>query len=442
MQQKSKTGLRVPSQISAIASNVSVMPEAEKEYLKQIKKEEKALDADDDVYSETSDRMVKAQREPPVARKAVQKETFPNVYDASADWTSTLVGGSSLLIPKNAKINTYKTYEEVNIPATASEPEDDKRKAIMSLDQFGQAAFAGFKSLNIIQSIVFSQAYETNENLLVCAPTGAGKTNIAMLTVVHQIKQHIVNDVIQKDKFKFMYVAPVTALAAAMARYFSKQLGPLGISVRELTGDMQFTDSEIAEIQMLVTTPEKWDEVTRKISSDIALTQIVKLLIIDEVHLLHGDLGPVIEALVARTLRQVEASENMIRIVGLSATLPNYIDVARFLRVKSNGLFYFDGRYRPVPLETTCVGIKAVNPDQMLIDMDDVCYDKVVDMVNKQHQVMVFVHGRNAILPTAETLQRIAKHKNKLPAFQLFDRKDKKFIQQKKKQNKKKDKKI
>ena len=39
---------------------------------------------------------------------------------------------------------------------------------------------------------------------------------------------------------------------------------------------------------------------------DIALTQLVKLLIIDEVHLLHGDRGPVVEALVARTLRQVK----------------------------------------------------------------------------------------------------------------------------------------
>lgn len=40
-------------------------------------------------------------------------------------------------------------------------------------------------------------------------------------------------------------------------------------------------------------------------TGDIALTSIVKLLIIDEVHLLHGDRGPVVEALVARTLRQV-----------------------------------------------------------------------------------------------------------------------------------------
>ena len=31
---------------------------------------------------------------------------------------------------------------------------------------------------------------------------------------------------------------------------------PLGIKVRELTGDMQLTRSEIDETQMLVTTPE------------------------------------------------------------------------------------------------------------------------------------------------------------------------------------------
>jgi replicative superfamily II helicase len=40
-------------------------------------------------------------------------------------------------------------------------------------------------------------------------------------------------------------------------------------------------------------------------TGDVALTNLVKLLIIDEVHLLHGDRGPVVEALVARTLRLV-----------------------------------------------------------------------------------------------------------------------------------------
>lgn len=56
---------------------------------------------------------------------------------------------------------------------------------------------------------------------------------------------------------------------------------------------------------MLVTTPEKWDVVTRKAVGDTALSQLVRLLIIDEVHLLHDERGPVLETLVARTLRQV-----------------------------------------------------------------------------------------------------------------------------------------
>ena len=34
----------------------------------------------------------------------------------------------------------------------------------------------------------------------------------------------------------------------------------------------------------------------------------------------------------ARTLRTVETSQTVIRVVGLSATLPNYTDVAGFLR--------------------------------------------------------------------------------------------------------------
>lgn len=81
----------------------------------------------------------------------------------------------------------------------------------------------------------------------------------------------------------------------------------------------------------------------------MGVASLVKLLIIDEVHLLNDDRGPVIETLVARTLRMVEASQSMIRIVGLSATLPNYEDVGRFLRVNlSTGMFYFDASFRRV----------------------------------------------------------------------------------------------
>ena len=40
--------------------------------------------------------------------------------------------------------------------------------------QLGQVGFEGFDKLNNVQSLVFEQAYKTRENLLICAPTGAG----------------------------------------------------------------------------------------------------------------------------------------------------------------------------------------------------------------------------------------------------------------------------
>ena len=70
------------------------------------------------------------------------------------------------------------------------------------------------------------------------------------------------------------------ALAAEMTKTFSKKLSALGITVKELTGDMQLTKQEISQTQMLVVTPEKWDVVTRKSTGDTGLSQLVRLLII------------------------------------------------------------------------------------------------------------------------------------------------------------------
>ena len=81
------------------------------------------------------------------------------------------------------------------------------------------------------------------------------------------------------------------------------------------------------------------------------MTSALKLIIIDEIHLLNDERGPVLESLVARTLMSIERLQSFVRLVGLSATLPNYLDVASFLRVRKEEIFYFDSSYRPVPLE-------------------------------------------------------------------------------------------
>jgi activating signal cointegrator complex subunit 3 len=239
---------------------------------------------------------------------------------------------------------------------------------------------------------------------LVCAPTGAGKTNIAMISVLHEIKQHFRDGYLHKNEFKIVYVAPMKALAAEVTSAFSRRLAPLNMVVKELTGDMQLTKTELEETQMIVTTPEKWDVITRK-SSDMSMSMLVKLLIIDEVHLLNDDRGAVIEALVARTLRQVESTQTMIRIVGLSATLPSYLQVAQFLRVNTDtGLFYFDSSYRPVPLAQQYIGITEHNFAARNELLNEICYKKVVDSIKQGHQAMIFVHSRKDTSKTAEKL--------------------------------------
>ncbi|XP_035210499.1 activating signal cointegrator 1 complex subunit 3-like, partial [Stegodyphus dumicola] len=421
-------------------TQVVIQSETEKLLSKQIRKDEKRIQRDQNRGIEENPGILNPQRLKQLREEALitahntplfhhasasstvyETATYPNVYDMNAKtkMTASFISGRKLALPENAKrINNY-VFEELHIPP--SEPISPNIGGdlvqISSLDEIGQQVFKGTKSLNRIQSMVFNIAYHTQENMLVCAPTGAGKTNVALLTIVHEIKNNIENGVIQKNKFKIVYVAPMKALAAEMVRNFSSKLNPLGIQVKELTGDMQLTKNEIVQTQMLVTTPEKWDVVTRKSTGDVALSQLVKLLILDEVHLLDGDRGPVLEALVARTLRQIETSQSMIRIVGLSATLPNYIDVASFLRVNPMiGLFFFDDRFRPVPLSATFIGVKANNPLQQLRDMDEICYRKVAHLVEK-HQVMVFVHARNATVKTATVLKDLAIKYNQTHLF-------------------------
>ncbi|KAK2190751.1 hypothetical protein NP493_71g05055 [Ridgeia piscesae] len=418
---------------------VTVQSEEEKLYQRMKRREEKKIgkkggqEQPDFIQSLNFDpQLLRAQREsallaaipppPRLTRGSQPKVKYPFVFDAysEAQQSSAYIGGNKMLLPEGFDRDNGKMYEEVNIPSSTDAPTGVGKKLIniAELDEIGQIAFKGMKSLNRIQSVVFDTAYKSNENLLVCAPTGAGKTNIAMLTVIHEIKQHIQQGVIKKDEFKIIYVAPMKALAAEMVRNFGRRLEPLGITVKELTGDMQLTKMEIMKTQMLVTTPEKWDVVTRKSTGDVALTQLVRLLIIDEVHLLHDDRGAVIETLVARTLRQVESSQSLIRILGLSATLPNYIDVARFLCVNpQTGMFFFDGRFRPVPLAMTFIGVKALNRMQQLQDYNTICYEKAVKQVKQGYQVMVFVHARNETVRTAMVMREQAKNKGDITLF-------------------------
>ena len=127
--------------------------------------------------------------------------------------------------------------------------------------------------------------------------------------------------------------------------------------------------------------------------------------------MLADDRGAVIESIVARQHRYVETSQKNIRIVGLSATLPNYKDVAKFLHVnEDNGLFFFGPEHRPVPLQQTFIGVTDGGQSryQIINKMNNICYDEVLDSLRRGYQVMVFVHSRKDTGGTARALAEIA----------------------------------
>ena len=308
-----------------------------------------------------------------------------------------------------------KGYDEVHVQA----PEKVKVKATdlvhvkRALPDWAHPAFAGFETLNPVQSKVFPIAFgEFRENLLMCAPTGAGKTNVAMLTIMNVLSQYWRPDRNNFDlsAFKMVYIAPMKALVQEVVKSFRLRLAPLGLKVNELSGDANLSREQIAETQLIVTTPEKWDVVTRKAGEGRSYTALVRLVIIDEVHLLHDSRGPVLEAIVARTIRQSEQSREFVRIVALSATLPNYKDVALFLRVNlDRGLFHFGSKYRPVPLEQTYIGITATKGLKRAQATNEVVFDKVMEEVGERNnQVLIFVHGRKETVKTAREIKNLA----------------------------------
>ncbi|KAH8113460.1 Sec63 Brl domain-containing protein [Phellopilus nigrolimitatus] len=246
------------------------------------------------------------------------------------------------------------------------------------------AAFTGMKTLNRVQGKLYPIAFGQDDPILLCASTGAGKAMLTFLNKLSKVRDEETGD-FDFDSFKIVYV-------------------PYGVKVDELTGDHQLTKQQIAETQIIVTTPEKWDVITRK-STDMSYINLVRLVTIDEIHLLHDE----------------QQTGDYVHLVGLSATVPNSQNVATFLRVdEKKGLFYFDASYRPCGLQQQFIGVtekKAIKRYQV---MNEVCYEKLLEQAGK-NQTLVFMHSRKETAKTAKFMRDMAIEKEIITQFVRAD---------------------
>jgi pre-mRNA-splicing helicase BRR2 len=91
--------------------------------------------------------------------------------------------------------------------------------------------------------------------------------------------------------------------------------------------------------------------------------QAVDLFIVDELHLIGGAPGPVLEVITSRVRYVASQTEHKTRIVALSSSLANAKDLGDWIGASSHGLFNFPPSVRPVPLEVHIQGVDIANFD-------------------------------------------------------------------------------
>ncbi|ANQ06914.1 Uncharacterized protein PCOAH_00012540 [Plasmodium coatneyi] len=358
----------------------------------------------------------------PVDSTRVEKKEYDEIIISSSRSKSSSAKGSLDNEKARGRENYYTNPEDINLVNVSDLPE------------WAQEVFTcvGISKLNAIQSKVHDVALNRyEENMLICAPTGSGKTNIALLCMLNVIGSYrLRSGNIDRKNFKVIYISPMKALVNEQVQSFSLRLKCLNLKVSELTGDVNLSSKEIDESQVIVMTPEKFEVISRKWNEKILL-QKIKLIIFDEIHLLNEARGNVLESIISRINRYVDNTlvydggaatggtnvtmddvqqnnlnmhRKKIRLVGLSATLPNYEDVGLFLRADlRRGVFYFDYSFRPVQLEQHYVGIKEKKGIKKYALMNQVTYEKVLEEAGK-NQILIFVHSRKETYRTAKML--------------------------------------
>jgi len=281
-----------------------------------------------------------------------------------------------------------------------------------------------YSSFNPVQSQCFHHAFHGDDNLVIAAPTGSGKTVVlefALCRFFHdemmevarkrtreeaerRKQQHaegkqegkeaeegtqegvdeeekrmdeeidMTKEPAQEEAStnyqgkkwfqhkKAIYICPLKALCDERARDWVKFELMYGLRLVQVTGDQEVPYGRVNAAHIIITTPEKWDALSRRLEVvDRRLMLSVGLMMVDEVHLLNDPMrGGVLEGLISRSKMRMEEviRDNAdptrrepigsLRILALSATAPNARDVADWLGGQA---FSFGDETRQVPCE-------------------------------------------------------------------------------------------
>lgn len=185
-----------------------------------------------------------------------------------------------------------------------------------------------FNVLRPCQAEAIKKGLFKRKNILVCTPTASGKTLVGEMAVLNTVLNH---------GGKAVYVVPLKALASEKHKEFSKRYDfKIGLS----SGDIDSSDAFLNYCSLIITTSEKLDSLIRHNAPWI---KNVKLLIIDEVHLLNdASRGPTLEVIITILRKMLKD----LQVICLSATIGNPKELAAWLDAE-----LINDSWRPVRLD-------------------------------------------------------------------------------------------
>jgi ATP-dependent DNA helicase HFM1/MER3 len=259
-----------------------------------------------------------------------------------------------------------------------------------------------YPNFNAVQSKCFDSVYKSDDNFVLASPTGSGKTAILELAVCRAIATNATG------QYKIVYQAPTKSLCSERQHDWQTKFSQVGLKCVELTGDSDAADlRNVQSANVIITTPEKWDTITRKWKDHEKLMRLIRLFLIDEVHILKEDRGATLEAIVSR----MKTIATDVRFVALSATVPNLKDVAMWLGKNSAQpkqtatCEKFGEEFRPVRLRKHVSGYPWSNANDFAFEKSlDGHLPAIITKHSAGKPVMIFCCTRNSTVATAKAL--------------------------------------
>jgi len=233
-----------------------------------------------------------------------------------------------------------------------------------------------------------------DENVLLIAPTGSGKTEAVLLPIFSNFLQ-------QEDKhgISILYVTPLRALNRDMVRRLSYWANKLNIAIEVRHGDTEIKIRRRQALKppnMLVTTPETLQAILPGARMQQHLSH-VRYVVIDEVHELAEDKRGV--QLTIALERLFELTRHEFQRVGLSATVGNPEKVAQFIAGSNRPIKVIE-----VPLPKGYrYSVEYPLPTDADYDLAAKLYTapeaaarirRILDLVNSHTSTLIFVNSR------------------------------------------------